>query len=84
MGRPSNTLRPSRTPPSTITLAQRQKLEHRLSPMRSNNDRHVGESLPPPPTPRYAKDRMLESQTKPVGPGYAMKSQDTQERFLVS
>ena len=47
MGRPITTLLPSRTSPSPVTVAQRQHLDRRQSTMKSNYDRHAGESLPP-------------------------------------
>ena len=47
MGRPITTLLPSRTSPSPVTVAQRQHLDRRQSTMKSNCDRHAGESLPP-------------------------------------
>ena len=47
MGRPITTLLPSRTSPSHVTVAQRQHLDRRQSTMKSNYDRHAGESLPP-------------------------------------
>ena len=46
MGRPITTLLPSRTSPSPVTVAQRQHLDRRQSTMKSNYDRHAGESLP--------------------------------------
>ena len=47
MGRPITTLLPSRTSPSPVTVAQREHLDRRQSTMKSNYDRHAGESLPP-------------------------------------
>ena len=47
MGRPTTTLLPSRTSPSPVTVAQREHLDRRQSTVKSNYDRHAGESLPP-------------------------------------
>ena len=46
MGRPITTLLPFRTSPFPVTVAQRQHLDRRQSTMKSNFDRHAGESLP--------------------------------------
>ena len=47
MGRPITTLLPSGISPSPVTVAQRQHLDRRQSTMKSNYDRHAGESVPP-------------------------------------
>ena len=47
MGRPTTTLLPSRTSPSPVTVAQREHLDRRQSTVKSNYDRHAGESIPP-------------------------------------